>query len=389
MVARRRIGCDNYLMGEDEHSVSRTSASADFLEWNFRIMTGDSPWAIEQGMTQLLAHQNAEGFGPSLADAVQDDARVINELGRRQTPTAVAALRAFAAMSTVDTQRDLARMHADRLVSQGLPEPRWTRTIGRVQVDGCWWAHDPFDETAIVVCAFSYAGADEHAILAVIDRTLGGGLFRELLLGTNLTPWLDMLRRADEIDDGLVSEPLDRAHARRLLEDAIATSDELLENRRYRLKPVPAAYRKMRALTLARARGLSDVAVPPEPLPDSVEIELLKRTFLASGAASELPTDAATRQAVDLLIEQFTEEAACHPLRLGPRRVLAVLGLPALGRIGNPDVARILPEVASAWVRWTAIERGLTGDAAERLDRAAREACGRLRAAGTGGQPTT
>ncbi|GIG88393.1 hypothetical protein Pen02_33290 [Plantactinospora endophytica] len=335
-------------------------------------------------MTQLLAHQSAEGFGPPLADAVQDDARVIHELGRRRTPTALAALRAFQAMCTIDTQRELARMNADRLVEHGLPEPPWGSRLGRVRVDGCWWAHDQLDETAILLCAFSYDGADEHAILALIDRTVGGGLIRELTLGTEVDPLLQALHRADGGVDGFVSEQLDPAYARRLLEDAVATSDEVTEYREYEVKPVPAAYRKMRALTLARARALSEVATAPEPLPSTVEIELMKQTFLASGSAAGLPRADATSRAVDLLVTHFVEQAACHPVQLGPRRIQAVLGLPILApdAIGGPEVARILPDVAGAWISWTAAERGLTGNAAEQLERAAAEAQERLRSAG-------
>jgi hypothetical protein len=370
-------------MDGSDPRAGRTARSADFLEWNFSIMAGSSPWSVEQGMTQLLAHQTADGLALSLTDAVQADAMVIHELGRRRTPTALAALRAFAAMSTVDTQRELARMNADRLVGQGVPEPSWAPAIGRVRVDGCWWARDPFDEIAFVLCAFSYDGADEHAILTLIDRTIGGGLVRELTLGTRVEPWLDLIRRAEDDGDGLVGGPLDPALARRLIEDAVATSDELSANPEYRLRPLPEAYWKMRALTLARARALSDTAAPPEPFPSSVEIELLKRNFLASEAAASLPADAATRRALDLLVTQFVEQAACHPLRLGPRRVLVVLGLPALASAGedDPAVGRVLPDVARAWVCWTATERGLTPDATARLVGVADQACAQLRAA--------
>lgn len=276
-------------MGDSEQINNRASAGADFLEWNLSLKADSSPWSVEQTMTQLLAYETAEGPTLSLTVAAQEDARVIHELGKRKTWTAVAALRGFQAMSMVDTQRELARLNADRLVEQGLPEPPWTPTIGRVRIDGCWWAHDEFDETAIVLCAFSYDGADEHAILAMIDRTLGDGLFRELTLSTHPDSLRDVLRHAEKGNDGLVSEPLDHAHARRLLQDAISTTDELTENREYKVKPVPAAYRKMRALTLARAHALSPVAAPVEPFPGSVEIELLKRSFLVSGAVTGLP----------------------------------------------------------------------------------------------------
>lgn len=377
-------------MDDSEQGADRAVAGADFVEWNFSIMANGSSWDIEQGMTQLLAHQGAEGIGPSLEVAAREDALVIQELGRRETATAVAALRAFHAMSPVDTQRELAGLHAERLVRQGVPDTSWASSIGRVRVEGCWWAHDPFDETAFVLCAFSYDGDDEHGILAMIDLAVDGGLFRELTLGMDVEVLRDVLRRADGVD-GLVTESVDPAYARRLLEDAVATSDEVLEDREYQPNPAPTAYRKMRALTLARARALSDAAAPPDPIPDSVDVELMKRAFLTSDAAAKLPADDVTSQAVDLFVEQLTDRAVCHPLRLGPRRVVAALGLPGLtpDAIGDPDVSDVLPDVVHAWISWTAAERGLSRDATERLQRASEQACARLRSTDSGGhQPS-
>ncbi|MFI6759952.1 hypothetical protein ACIBF5_12525 [Micromonospora sp. NPDC050417] len=378
-------------MTDNDPSAERTTSAANFIEWNFSLKAESSPWSVEQGMTQLLAHENAEGFARPLADAVQADAQVIHELGTRRTPTALAALRAFQAMSTIDTQRELAQANADLLAKEGQPEPPWSSTIGRVRVDGCWWAHDQFDETALVLCAFSYDGDDEHAILALIDRTLGGGLIREITLNEDVDMLRDFLADAHEDGEDFVNEPLDPAYARRLIEDAIATSDELLDDRQYRLRAMPKAYRKMRALTLTRTRALSDVAAPPEPFPTTVEIGLLKRNFLASDAASGLPANDATGQAVDLLVTSFVEEAGCHPLHLGPRRIEAVLGLPTLSpdHIENPDVGQILADVADAWIAWTAAERGLDSDATARLEEAADEARARPRFAETEGHETS
>ncbi|RKR91310.1 hypothetical protein BDK92_5703 [Micromonospora pisi] len=378
-------------MADSDQGADRVFSDANFFEWNFSIKANSSPWSVEEGMTQLLAHESAEGFARPLAQAVQADAQVIHELGKRRTPTALAALRGFQAMSTIDTQRELAQANADLLVQEGQPDPPWASTIGRVRVDGCWWAHDQFNETALVLCAFSYDGDDAHAILALIDRTLGGGLVREITLNMDVDMLLDFLRDAHEDGEDFVNEPLDPAYARRLIEDAIATSDELLEDRQFRLRGMPAAYRKMRALTLARARALSDVAAPPEPFPTTVEIELLKQNFLASGAASGLPANPATSRAVDLLVTHFIEDAACHPLHLGPRRIEAVLGLPTLSpdQIDDPDVGKILPEVADAWIAWTAAERGLDSDATARLEEAADEARLRPSSAEPEGDGTT
>lgn len=374
-------------MDDSERQLHRATSGADFLEWNFSLMSEDSPWSVEQGMTQLLAHENAEGFGPRLSDAAQDDARIIQELARRETPTALAALRGFAAMSTVDTQRDLARLQADRLVARGLPDPPWVSTIGQVRVDGCWWAHDHYGEVAVVVCGFSYDGDDEHGIMAVIDRAIGGGRFRELTLSLRIDPLRRIVEEAQGTPDGLVSEALDPAVARRLFEDAIDTTDELSERPEYKLSPLPVAYRKMRALTLARARRLSAAPAAEEPFPTTVEIELQKRSFLASPQAAALPTGDATTRAVDLLVDEFVEQAACDPLRLGPRRVVAVLGLPAFAeRAGaDPAVGELLPTVAAAWIDWTAVQRGLPEEATDRLRQAADQAGTQLRAAMAGG----
>lgn len=368
-------------MSENPFGIDRVKSGADFLEWNFTIFKRERPWPVEEGMTQLLGHQNAEGYGPPLALAAEDDAKIIHELGQRQTPAAVAALRAFQAMSTIDTQRELAGINADRLVQQGQPEPPWVRTIGRVRVDECWWNHDEYGETAVVVCAFSYDGEDGHEIFVMIDRALGGGMVRELLLNMGSESLLDIVRKQHRSDDGMVSEPLDPALARRLLEDAIATSDELSENKEYKLKPVPVAYRKMRALILSRARALSDVPAPPRALLTTVEVELMKQSFLDSDTASGLPAIEATIRAVDLLVDQFLDRAACHPLDLGPRRVQVILGGPELVAEvqADSDLSRVFPDVAHAWVTWTATERGLSKAATDRLDQVAQDACALLR----------
>jgi hypothetical protein len=373
--------------GHDERTAARARQSADFMEWSFKLKADSSAWSVEQGMTQVLAYENAEGFALSLGVAVQETARTIHELGLRSTPTALAALRGYQAMATVDTQRELARTHADRLAAHGLPEPPWAPTIGRVRVDGCWWSHDPFDELAFLLCAFSYDGADQHGILAMIDLAVGAGLFRELTLSEDVDSLHDVLRRAHGVD-GLVTEPLEPAHARRLVEDTVATTDAVIEDDGGESTYVPAAYRKMRALTLSRARALSDVAAPAQPMPDDMEIELLKQAFLGSDSASGLPAGKPTRQAVDLLVATITEQAAAHPMRLGPRGVLATLGLPELAchTVGDPAVAAILPDLARAWVGWTAAERRLPHDATERLVRAAEQGAAQMRSAGTEGR---
>jgi hypothetical protein len=370
-------------VADNPFGIDRIEQSANFLEWNFTIFKDRRPWPVEEGMTQLLAHESAEGFAPLIAVAAEEDAKLIHELGTRETEAAVAVLRAFQAMSPIDTQRDLARVNADRLVARGQPEPPWVGSIGKVRVDECWWSHDEFGETAIVVCAFSYDGADAHAILVMIDRALGGGMVRDIMLDMEPDSLLRIVRRADGGEKGLVSEALDPALARRLLEDAIATSDELSENKEYDLRPVPVAYRKTRALILARARALSDVPAPPETLPTSVEVELLKQSFHASDAASGLPAGEATGRAVDLLVDQFLDQAACHPLQLGPRRVQAILGLSDLAAElhDDPELGRVFPDVAEAWITWSATERGLSPAATDQLAQTARKACAHLRSA--------
>lgn len=368
-------------MDENPFGIDRVKSGADFLEWNFTIFKNQSPWSVEEGMTQILGHQNAEGYGPPLAVAAEDDAKIIHELGQRQTPSAVSALRAMQAMSTIDTQRELAGINADRLVQQGQPEPPWAGTIGRVRVDDCWWNHDEYGENAIVVCAFSYDGEDEHGIFVMIDQALGGGLIRELLLNMKPDSLLDIVRQHDGSDRGMVSEPLDPALARRLLKDAVATSDELTENEEYDLKPVPVAYRKMRALILARARAMSDAPAPPRPGLTTVEVELMKQSFLDSDAASGLPAVEATIRALDLLVDHFLDRAACSPIELGPRRVQVILSGPELVAEvhADPELSQVFADVAYAWISWTATERGLSKAATDHLDQVAREFCAPLR----------
>nr|MDT0660339.1 hypothetical protein [Micromonospora sp. DSM 115978] len=368
-------------MTDNPFGIDRIKQSANFMEWNFTIFKDRTAWPVEEGMTQLLAHQGAEGFGPPLAAAMEDDAKLIHELGTRDTEAAVAVLRAFQAMSTVDTQRELARANADRLVQQGLPEPPWVDTIGRVRVDDCWWSHDEFGETAMIACAFSYDGEDAHAIFMLVDRALGGGMVRELLLTMNPDSYLAIVRKAEGGEECLVSEALDPALGRRLFEDAIATSDELSENKEYKIRPVPTSYRKMRALVLARARALADEPAPPMPGITTVEVELLKQSFLDSDAAADLPPVEPTIRAVDLLVDHFLDRAACHPIELGPRRVKVILeGSSLVDEVhGDPELRQVFADVACAWVHWTTTERNLSPAATDRLNQVARESSAALR----------
>mgnify|MGYP006216238699 CR=1 FL=1 len=51
-------------MADNPFGLDRVQQSANFLEWNFTIFKDRTPWPVEEGMTQLLAHESAEGFAP-------------------------------------------------------------------------------------------------------------------------------------------------------------------------------------------------------------------------------------------------------------------------------------------------------------------------------------
>lgn len=123
-------------------------------------------------------------------------------------PHAMAMLRSVAAVAPAGV-RDAANETAERLAATGVAEPAWVAELGSPEFNQAFGYRD--DEQECIATVFSY-DADSHALVTLIDHSMGGGL-KDIFL----TDQLDVLRReyeraAEAIDCDLVDHGREQAH---------------------------------------------------------------------------------------------------------------------------------------------------------------------------------
>lgn len=130
-------------------------------------------------------------------------------------PHAMAMLRSVAAVAPSGV-RDAANETAERLAAAGVTEPAWADELGAPEFSGAFGYRD--DEQECIAAVFSYdAGA--HAVVTLIDHSMGGGL-KDIFL----TDQLDVLRgeyerEAEATDCELIDH--EREQARQILAAAL------------------------------------------------------------------------------------------------------------------------------------------------------------------------
>jgi hypothetical protein len=105
------------------------------------------------------------GFaGDRLRDACLD---ICDALAASSAPPAVGILRTFAVAGPDSAVRDHARTLAD---AAGRTASAWAAELGQAIPGKCWVATDPFRESTVLLCEFSYpARGNRHAVLARLD----------------------------------------------------------------------------------------------------------------------------------------------------------------------------------------------------------------------------
>jgi len=119
-----------------------------------------------EAMVSAVAGRMAQaGFaGDQLRDACLD---ICDALAVSSAPLAVGILRAFAVVGPDSAVRDHARILAD---AAGRTAPAWAAELGQAIPGKCWAATDPFRESTVLLCEFSYpARGNRHAVLARLD----------------------------------------------------------------------------------------------------------------------------------------------------------------------------------------------------------------------------
>ena len=105
------------------------------------------------------------GFaGDRLRDACLD---ICDALAASSAPLTVGLLRAFAVAGPDSAVRDHARTLAD---AAGRTAPAWAAELGQAIPGKCWVTTDPFRESTVLLCEFSYpTRGNRHAVIARLD----------------------------------------------------------------------------------------------------------------------------------------------------------------------------------------------------------------------------
>ena len=282
------------------------------------------------------------------------------------TPAALALLSGIACLGTPH-QAASAEQAALELMERGVARPGWAEHVGAVVAAECYLNSDSYGDRDEVVCVFSYAGQEQHALVVVVDYN-AGGLARDGWVTSQVTKLLDYCgQSASEFSQ--VSPP----HARRLLESALAVTERAAD------PPVSSSFPSYHAFIRARVRTLPptqpaggfDGAPQPGGAQPNATVAGRRQTwrkdrramlvaeFLASDEAEDLSDREAASRCADHIVEYGCDQDFGRPLRMSPAKAETFLldWLPRKVML-SPAAQHAMPHVLAAWVRWTGAREG-------------------------------
>ena len=284
---------------------------------------------------------------------------LIEYAAQRRSPAALALLSGIACLGT-SRQAAAAEQAAIGLIDDGVRAPRWAEYLGAVSPAECYVNPDEWGDQDEVICVFSYAGEEPHALVSVIDYN-AAGMIRDGWVSSQVDKLLDHCRQASarsgtRPDEGF--RQIDGPQARKMLQAALAATDEAED------PPVSETFGARHAFIRARIRALPPAAGraarPKRAWPDERRA-LLAAEFLASDEAEELSDRQAASRCADLIIDFGCDQDSGRPQRMSPAKVQNfMLGwLPRKVLLSVAD-QNAMPHVVGAWIRWSGRIRGLS-----------------------------
>src|SRR5580693_4015055 len=136
------------------------------------------------------------------------------------SPAALALLSGIACLGT-SRQAVQAEQAALALMDRGVARPAWAEHVGAVEAAECYVNSDGYGDRDEVVCVFSYAGQEQHALVVVVDYNTGG-LARDGWVTSQVGKLLAYCREGAA---GQVFLQIDPPQARRILAAALAATE--------------------------------------------------------------------------------------------------------------------------------------------------------------------
>ena len=333
---------------------------------------------------------------------------LVSYAAQQRSPAALALLSGIACLGT-PRQAMQAETGALALMENGVVRPQWVEHVGAVTAGECYVNSDMFGDRDEVVCVYSYAGEEPHALVMVVDYN-AGGMLRDGWVTSQVDRLLERCRASSAGDDGhsvrATFSQVEAPQARRLLETALAVTEA-------GQGPQPSdsfasyhAFIRARIRTLPPARpangarkGAGQPGTGPGPAPWSTALSnagpwttghgsgwgaatarrhawtrdrrtMLVAEFLASDEAEDLSDTRAASRCADHIIDYGCDRDFGRPLRMSPAKVAAFLldWLPRKVLLLSAE-QHAMPHVLAAWVRWAGRRQGLAAEMiAETLD---------------------
>jgi hypothetical protein len=384
---------------------------AEMLRAARELLAVRSPLDAELMVSELLGTWWGQAGGRGGARRRAEVDALIGEglvryAARQASPAALALLSGIACLGS-SRQAVQAERAALTLMDQGVARPAWAEHVGAVEAEECYLNSDGYGDRDEVVCVFSYAGQEQHALVVVVDYNAGGPA-RDGWVTSQVAKLLDYCQDASgsgptDVGSGGGSGPtdvgsasgrgprggrggtvspastfrqVDAADARRILATALAATETATD------PPVSASFPSYHAFIRARVRTLPPTrpAAPSagpaiQPLPAGTAVAVpgrrqlwrkdqraaLVAKFLASDDAEEVSDRQAASRCADHIVDYGCDRDFGRPLRVSPAKAETFLldWLPRKVVLSKAE-QEAMPHVLLAWIRWAGSRTGLT-----------------------------
>ncbi|HEX6524471.1 MAG TPA: hypothetical protein VF070_31385, partial [Streptosporangiaceae bacterium] len=365
-----------------------------------------SPLDAELMVSELLGTWwGQRGVGGTSVEQLIGEGLVDYAAGQR-SPAALALLSGIACLGT-PRQAVKAERAAISLMDDGVPCPDWASHLGEVTPAECYVNPDDFGDQDEIICVFSYAGEEPHALVSVVDYNTGG-MIRDGWVTSRVGKLLDHCREVSaqrRAEGRHAFREVDAPQARRMLETALRVTDSTVADSPGRTRVSSASATsvvsvsesfpsyhafirsRVRALPPYRGRSHGSTATGPLAVVSAAGLSgpgsgsgswsgsgsgsrrqawsrdkraMLAAEFLASDEAEDLSDRSSASHCADRIIDYGCDHDFGRPLRMSPIKVETFLigWLPrkVMLTFAEQDA---MPHVLAAWVRWSGRRREL------------------------------
>jgi hypothetical protein len=341
---------------------------AELLRAARELLAVRSPLDAELMVSELLGTWWGPRGGGRRAATVEQlvGEGLVDYAGRQRSPAALALLSGIACLGT-SRQAAKAERAALELIEDGVPCPGWAQHLGAVTPAECYVNPDELGDTDEVICVFSYAGEETHALVTVVDYN-SDGMIKDGWVTSRVSKLLDHCRDASSQRGVKGSEArqafrqVDAGQARHMLETALIVTDAAADPAVSESFPSYHAFIRARIRALPPYRGRSLAATGERRHAWSRDRRaMLAAEFLASDEAEDLSDRGSASHCADRIIDYGCDRDFGRPLRMSPTKVetflLGWLPRKVMLSFAEQDA---MPHVLAAWVRWAGRRRGLS-----------------------------